>query len=308
MSPIAGGSRRRPVLRFVVGLLTVVSCGSHDEPDTYVSSLAQATGNPLLSYENLDRMWEFDVGLQNDLVASCMREAGFEYERQPPSEDYSPLRTNLLEPGTDEFIQTYGLGISTQVFFERALPADLVGISDDFLDASNSEVTNLPTSDAQSLGSSQAYFDALTSEGGCYEQAILQAFGTTIDFRSKYQTELDQLRESTRNDPRVVERDDSLRACVLDAGVDGFVSLDDAVLKLTAEADRLNFASGTEEAPVDQPISPEIAADLRELQQRELLLARTIHSCDGEILATDSLFLSVYSEYELEFVELYLAP
>lgn len=182
-------------------------------------------------------------------TATCMRELGWEYEPVNSSESSLSFETvddEGLEYGSDEWIERYGLGISTQAFAQSQVGPGLVGYDDgsdqiadvqvdDSEDPNQDYVNGLSESEQQAYytdlyGESPEIDGTLTEEeqqalwdnyeaSGCYNDAYAEATGgIEQDFFEEFGSELEELYERVNADPRVVAEQQVFVDCIADAG------------------------------------------------------------------------------------------
>ena len=186
------------------------------------------------------------------LTVQCMAELGFEYIPQDTSNFavFAQEQTvDGLERDSDEWIEKYGFGITTEWFPQSMVGPDLVGFPDegfpgspgspdDFPQDPNEEYINSLSPTAQ-----QAYFEALhgafpdfdpsLSEeeqnevfanfepSGCSFESQEQVFNNGFDdqgFSEAFGDQLDDLFEQVEADPRIVAAMSEVSTCVADRG------------------------------------------------------------------------------------------
>lgn len=179
-------------------------------------------------------------------TAACMAEAGFEYIPQDMSEMMSfgsPFQGEF-EPGSDEWIDKYGFGIST-MRFPQSMVGDLVGMDDEGFMGPDQEFVdpNREYVEALSEGEREAYQEALFglppdfgSEGpseedmfdfqpsGCqfegFQDGPFGADSTVSEFYRAFGPEVQALNERIDADSRVVAFNTEISECVAEEGMD----------------------------------------------------------------------------------------
>ncbi len=156
---------------------------------------------------------------------------------------------------------------------------------------------------------------------GCFPQAEEEFYGGPNDFYVQFSDELDDMWEQMMNDPRIVEVEAGVAECVSDKGLT-YSSMDDVYEDFYERAEPMqeqvwnNMPELTEEeyeamtdaeldAMFNQPpeLSPEVKAELGELQAEEIALAIAVDDCGGGQREQEDLFNEVRIEYEQNFVD-----
>lgn len=270
-----------------------------------------------------------------DLVAVCMKDAGFEYLPFVPT---APAQQPVLE-GDPDWAATYGYGIST---VDAAMP--------DPADDPNTAITQ-----AMSEAERAAYFEALFGsspqmtgplvelsaappagalpEGrpdnsstppvedtdaipGCFPQASAQVYGEpeVVDlqeFDALFEA-LRDLQASVAQDPRLTPLVTAWADCMADAGHPGWSGIDDARNSIMSRWADLN---GWEFTPMDgsggsvsvdgsDVVEEPDPAQVAELRTDEIALAVIDLGCRGDYQAVRQ---EVQAELEQEFVDQHLA-
>ena len=300
------------LLALGVALGMTAGCGASVDEDEYQSAIADATGVDALAYTALSESgFGYDDSAYDEAAAECARAIGFDYEAPPAVPSANDIATRGLTPGSEEYVSYLGLGVSTLAFHEVALPDDLVGIPFELRDGTQlqAEAARQSTAD-MSPADQAALLAALWDPGGCYEQAYETVTGGLTTFLATYGSEIAQLEAQARQDPRIIERNDKLRDCVVAAGFSDFTSLEAALGDLQTQTFAIDgeHMGSVEAIRADEPLAAELVDQLRELQSYEVSLAKAIRGCDSDVLGTDHAFLAVYAEYEEEFVRQFLVP
>ncbi|WP_166346652.1 hypothetical protein [Phytoactinopolyspora limicola] len=251
-----------------------------------------------------------------ELVADCMRDAGFEYVPRPvkDDEDSGPAQFDeayALEPA--DFAEQYGYGITT-IFYNQAnnLPEG---------DDPNADIR-----DALSEAARDAYDDALwgrrdeesgdRDNSGCYDQAHAETVDTDEPNLDDVSQEFDPLFddvealfERVRNDPRVTALVGEWQECMADQGFAGLEELDDPYMLIedkTFEAsvpeDEAPATMGDDGGVIVEGDSRSIIAPekLKELRKHEIELATADFGCREQ---HEDDYRTVALELEEEFVD-----
>jgi hypothetical protein len=232
------------------------------------------------------------------LVASCMKQQGFDYVPVDPTALVVGQQGQTVLPGLseDEFRKQYGYGISTVYDLKVAGgtasanpntkirdslgPADKTAY-DQTLNGGNSEGTF-------ASAVSQGDFGML---GGCNKTAAIKVFGGA-DVLTTLTSALDELDKRVASDPTVVKATKDYQACLAAAGFK-YASGDeiDKVLH-----DKLTAIVGTTPGNTNYD-----KAALAALQQEEIRLADIEHTCDVKTKAAAE--LKVAAEVEKAFLD-----
>lgn len=239
-------------------VLTAASCGSGSSADIDGASGA-SDGRPqsfedieftsplseLLGFgfsDNEDAEAEFaEIEQQaQQIIAECMIDKGFEYQPivQNSSISFGPGGEDIPY-FSDEWVDKYGFGISTQRFPQSSV-GDLVGYPDERFDQPvEFEDPNREYLESLSDGEREAYqlamngeppdFDAMEEDenfffepGGCQGEAFEQAYsrgpGGGMAFYQTFGDDLQAMEERARSDPRVIEYNNKVAECVADTG------------------------------------------------------------------------------------------
>ncbi len=291
---------------------------------------------------------------RQDEIAACMKEQGFDYIPIDQTEFLSVTGQDGLDYDSREYAEKYGFGITTQRFSQEEVGPDLVGRT--FDEAEEAYVDpNQEVVAAMDEASQEAYYEALygseddfpiidesmseeeiaeITEDYVYEPSGCQAEAYGDDFNSAFysdfEDELTELYEAVEKDPRVVEAEEQLAACMadegyeFDAGADGFSELFQELDAEMQEVQELigfpgdilteeDFSAMSEEdleamqEEANQPVEiPEEAkVILAEAQAKEVDMALAMWDCgagspDSEIA---QVYIEVQAEYEQRFLE-----
>ncbi len=156
---------------------------------------------------------------------------------------------------------------------------------------------------------------------GCYPQAEEEFYGPD-DFYTEFGDEMDDMWDQMMNDPRIVAAETSTAECVSDKGLtyssmeDVYEDFYERVEPMQEQVWNSDMPDLTEEefeamsdaeldAIFNQPpeLTPEIKAELAELQAEEIELAIAVDDCGGGQRDQEDLFNEVRIEYEQNFVD-----
>ena len=240
----------------------------------------------VLNYAGLDLSWESiqsqlaeeeDLHHQReDATFECMREAGFQYIRQPYENLYAPVYSgDYGEIGSRAWRQWYGFGVSTLYWPQELLPEDVAGDPNGFVLESSqefeSDLSNLTQAEAQAY--SRALYGDEQSDG-CSAQAWEQS---TSDFEIALRTWpelLSEIQTRVMAHETVVDYQTGLVECVHEQGFSEFAGpaayMDDLQSQLWA----LLGESDPEAALPDDVVDA-----LRLIQDRERDVAIALFDC-----------------------------
>lgn len=330
---------RRAVLSFAVALAVVgplAACSGDDEPEpTPTPSEAEAAPLEAMLTEYLSE-WS-DEDIQERLaemerqVAACMAEEGFDYTPVDYSEVEFDLGSTLeLEPGSAEFAEQFGYGITTDPFTsgdtEIADPneAYVAAMSDAERDAYLTALYGAGYADAGATAEDEALEDYDWEEAGCTGRAQQQVMAPGIQDEafSALQADMLQMLEDADADPRLAQVTTDWSACMLDAGFDGLAAVGDGEAAITAEVEaaRAEIYGGVAAAgDADDPAAaarrallgatgatdPQLDAAfdeaLAEITPREIDMAVADAACRTEV-GYDDARRQVDTQYQLAFL------
>jgi len=228
------------------------------------------------------------------LVQACMKTSGFEYFPSPPPPEAPAAYYRGLEPGTLEWAQRYGLGITT-LWFEQDVLTDLVGA--EYLPSPDSvgvEVDgNVTFRDSLSAAEADAYDVALNAVAGCLNHANKTVEESTPNqFTLDFQDELLDLNAEIDSDPRIFEAEVAAARCLADSGV-RFRDTNEATRYLTDQLRRPEF-NGRLQGSAREPFA--------QLQEEEVAFATALFGCGASPLDTYRLRAEIRDEHESKFI------
>lgn len=185
-------------------------------------------------------------------IAVCMRELGWEYTPVDNSQfvgGFDPFAADGLEWGSDEWVEKYGFGITTQSFPQSQVGPDLIGFDDSEMfgpggEGDGFEDPNQPYVESLSQAEQEAYYSDLYGDGpefdetlteeeqqelfenfeptGCQSEAYNDGFGfgneVEQQFYEEFGDQLDDLYERVGSDPRIVAEQQKLTDCLAESG------------------------------------------------------------------------------------------
>lgn len=330
-------ARRRAVLSFAVAAAVVVplaACSGDDEPEpTPTPTEEEAAPLEAMLTEYLSD-WS-DEDIQQRLaemerqVAACMAEEGFDYTPV----DYSQVEFDLgstleLEPGSAEFAEQFGYGITTDPFTsgdtEVTDPneAYVAAMSDAERDAYLTALYGTVYADAGAATEGEALEDYDWEEAGCTGRAQQQVMtsGLQDDAFAALQADMLQMLADADADPRLAQVSTDWSACMLDAGFDGLERVGDGEATISAEVEAARAeiyggaASGTDDPAeaarralmgaaggADPQLDAAFDEALAEITPREIDMAVADAACRAEV-GYDDIRRQVDTQYQLAFL------
>jgi hypothetical protein len=235
-------------------ILLVAACGGEDSEvdagEAEISSpIAEFLGQDtdfLSDPEGAEARYIEEERVRQDAIVACMKEQGFEYIATDPSQFISFESSEGFEYGSDEWVDKYGFGITTQRWPQSQLGDGLVGFDDSEMSGDeaptdpNFEIMQALSPEEQEAYNTALYgeqtfeFDETLSEeeqeaaaqeqtfemGGCYGEAQSSSDDLSTKFYQEFETELTGMYERAQNDPRVVEWEKKVSDCVAGKGLE----------------------------------------------------------------------------------------
>ncbi|MCC2309746.1 hypothetical protein [Cellulomonas chengniuliangii] len=269
-------------------LLLLSACGGGSGSDAGKDSSAkegplEAYIKPVTSvYDDID--YEKIQVEQENIIAACMQEAGFEYTPQESQSVSSPWDDEDIEWGTEEFAQKYGYGYSGGSESEDG--------EDEWVDPNADYLATMSESEraayeAALWGGPQdepvdedAEVEWDWTKAGCYGKASNETYG---DAFSAYedpafvdlQDEMGRLYEKVQADPKLTALDSEWSACMNDAGFD-FAKVSEASESISEAYNALWEAADPDTGGIDKTAE----ADLRE---KEMATAIADAKCQTKV-------------------------
>lgn len=273
-----------PFLRVMMTAMVaalVVACSSDSSPEPLTESglrslLIGAGGPEAAALMARDRL------VVEESIVACMAEEGFEYFVPSAIVEQPPLREVYASA---EYIERYGLGISTQQFRQGGLPDGLIGYDESNDAVWEEDDGNAGYVDALDDATAAAYYEALNgsigSSGderrGCRRRALLEApsAGAVLASLSEQQAKME---EAIAADERMVRFEQEALACLAEQGFD-LASLDDPIEDFESRIDMLAAEVSYEGDRLIFGVEAE--AELQALQDEELLMAAQYERCNA---------------------------
>jgi hypothetical protein len=261
-----------------------------------------------------------DTQRVEELVATCMREQGFDYTPATGSSGMVFSDDDLdVEWGSREFAERYGYGISTDPWAGRDTGAD------EWVDPNGEYVA------AMSDGEREAYYAALHgppvaaeddedrpydwTAAGCTGAAYHAVFegGTELDEFAGLREEVDRFHEQLQDDPELVELEARWSSCMADAGHEGLTATSSVPSDLYDEWEEIQGWSHPEyqaqlaewdwHAEPDGPSAPVADPDaVRAFTAKEIATALADADCRDQV-EYDAQWLRVGHERQQQFVD-----
>ena len=316
----------------LTAMLALTACGGGDPepepeptPESSVGPLESLLRDYLAEWSNEDVTRQ--LTRMEEAIAACMAEQGFSYTPV----DYSTVEVDFMgsdlgvEPGTLEFAQRYGYGLTTDPWGADDLEGEV-------------EDPNAEYVAAMSEAEQQAYFAALYGEqyadpsmidgapdgeamtdyswedAGCTglaQEQLLTGNETDGDEFLGLQQAMAEMMESAVRDPRLDRANADWAACMAEAGYPGLAAVGGAEAAIGAEVDAVwaKAAVGTSTQPVppgltdpsDAEAAVAVAEELERITPREIETAVADLTCQSEV-GYDALRRQVDAEYQREFL------
>jgi hypothetical protein len=297
------------------------------------SGINEETGSPLSEYLGFDRADLNFASAQETseqiteaeqerqaAIAECMADYGFDYEPvEPASSAVSP------PPGSREYAQVYGFGITTMAYSQAQVGDHLAGYPEPIEAPAN---PNLARVEALEPGQRSTYVETLTGAppdsvepvsadllhgstdaGGCQGQATADAAAHQA-FYAEFAEDIDHLRQQILADPAVVEHQQRIETCVTDAGIE-YTPTHDLHQRWAPTLHQIHDRTIDTQAPgpeSDAPtrllprLSAQSRAELLTIQNEETELAVTVFDCGGSPAETADILTEVANRHEQAFI------
>ncbi|MGY2080093.1 hypothetical protein [Modestobacter sp. SYSU DS0657] len=293
--------RRTPAVlsALTAGVLLLTGCsGSDDAPD---DSASEVEVGPLgeymnavyggdLSPEEQERRFAEQQEKQEELVAQCMQEQGFEYTPDNQSMTFSSGDGTEWEPDDREWVGQYGYGAVKSPFSEEPVPAE-----EEWVDPNGDYVASLSESEQaafyEALYGPQPTEEEMNEEvsyeydwktAGCQGAAQHEVAGEDVSQSEEFKPLFDALNEfyeGMASWPGMVELDAEWAACMDAAGHGGYATQTDAQNSLYEELNEIyestaltedgEFAGEPDQAALDALAKREVELALADLECRE---------------------------------------
>lgn len=330
---------RRAVLSFAVAAavaLPLAACSGDDEPEpTPTPSEEEAAPLEAMLTEYLSD-WS-DEDIQERLaemerqVAACMAEEGFDYTPVDYSEVEFDLGATLdLQPGSAEFAEQYGYGITTDPFTSGETEvtdpneAYVAAMSDAERNAYLTALYGAGYAETGTGEEGEALDDYDWEQAGCTGRAQheVMASGIQDEAFAGLQADMVQMLEDADADPRLAQVTTDWSACMLDAGFDGLAKVGDGEAAISAEveaarAEVYGGPAGTADADdpaaaarrallgaagaTDPALDAAFDEALAEITPREIDMAVADAACRAQV-GYDDVRRQVDTQYQLAFL------
>lgn len=211
----------------------------------YESPIAEFLGQDI-DFNSEDSQAEYEAQARDveQKVAACMAEEGFEYTPVDQSQ-YTQMTTveEELPYFSDEWVEKYGFGITTQRFSQSMLNDELVGYDDSMNGSAEAEAFEDPNSEyveSLSPAEQEAYYAALHGDqpefdenateeemNEAYEDFVPTGCQNTAweeenpsqNFYQEFNDDLNDMYQRIEADPAVTKYRDEVTACVAEEGL-----------------------------------------------------------------------------------------
>lgn len=294
---------------------------------------------PLLTYLGIDTSGGQEAVMRERqregerVVAECMAREGFEYTPAVIEDTYFSKYEEALKPWSVEWVEKYGLGISTQRFGQSEVGPNLVGYSDEhFITGRPTPSPNDTYRESLTEGEREAYSMALHGDmsqldensswepQGCQGEGFNVMFGDMFnrfeEFSTEFATVFEDLEARLEADERITEWQKKVSTCMSGKG-HAYTNMEDTRNqinnRLSSVGNRAAYelpdgfddmSEAAQQAALNE--SRKIPADqldiLAEVQQDEIALAKDLVACGGGELNKAIFAKPIQTEYEQEFL------
>jgi len=294
------------------GLLALSACSPAAEdtgPTEKSSPLSEyfgaLYGGDLSPEEQAARFAEQDRA-REELIATCMQEAGFDYIPNVQPASLSP-GADEYEPDDREWVAQYGYGIldSPGRNDDSAPGEEYVDANADHVDslseserAAWSEALHGPSEPEDAAAAEDGSYEYDWTTAGCFGAAQHEIDGDDPASDEKHKPVMDALNEfysGLQSVPELADLDAEWSSCLSDAGYPGFATRYDAIGSISEEITAIHETAGV--APVG-PTDPTFVA----LKEKEIELALADLEC-REKTGYTAAFEKVQNELEQRFID-----
>ncbi len=333
----------RGVIAAITAALCFTGCsvlGSSDDSSDAGSGSDDAAVSPIDDLLGLGGLGDLESGETNDtivqmlrendeLVASCMANQGFEYipVNRDDAVTFAGDIDDLVDYGSAEFTERYGFGVTTMYWSQSQVGPSLVG-ADDRLDdlpapvdpneeylATLSEAEQAAYQDAlygtnpdyewdttlsndENDERARAFYDQL-EPSGCYDEALAKGnFANAAAFYDTFADDLLAIDQQVEADPRLIDAKSDIERCVIEQGLD-YVDPDFPFQRWSEALADLDAGHMTADGLLDD----EGRAELAVLQAEEIAIAVATDECGGSQAELSALDREIRSEYEQRFLD-----
>ena len=290
---------------------TAAAASTSAEPESPLSEYLSAVYGGDLSPEEQERKATEEMARQEELVAQCMQEEGFEYTPNTAGISYGSSEDVEYEPDDREWVAKYGYGAVNSPWNEQPQPTEeaMVDPNADYVSA---------LSESEQAAFYEALYGPQPTEEEMAEQEAAAEEGTAIEYdwqtagcqgRAQHEVSGDELYESeefrplfdamnevytdAETSPEIVALDGEWSACMDAAGEPGFTTQTDAQNSIYEAQNAIYEQSATANAGLDPEATSEAAyvepdqAELDALGKEEIALALVDLDCREETDYTD---------------------
>ncbi|NRG42970.1 hypothetical protein HRK28_18835 [Rathayibacter sp. VKM Ac-2835] len=256
------------------GLLALSGCsapadeGRTDETTSPLTDYLGSLYGGDLSPEEQEEKYREEDRAREELVATCMQEAGFEYTPSVQSASYSS-DDDAYEPDDRGWVAQYGYGVvDSPGRYDSAEPEDdYVDANADYYDslseseqAAFSEALHGPPEPEDVAASDDESYEYDWTTAGCYGAASHELEEEDPTSGEEHEPVLDALTEfysELPSVPELADLDAAWSSCLSDAGYPGFATRFDAVNSITEKASAV-WASADDQGI--EPTDPKLVA------------------------------------------------
>jgi hypothetical protein len=297
-------------------VLALTGCSGSDdaaaeaESESPLAEYLDAVYGGDLSPEEQERQFAEQQAQQEELVAACMQEQGFEYTPADPSSSFVSGDGTEWEPDEREWVDQYGYGAVRTPFTEEGAPEEeYVDPNADYVASlSESEQTAFyealygPQPTEEELGEDGSFeYDWTTA--GCQGAAQHEVAGEDLSQSDEFRPLFDAINEFYEGMPSfagLAELEAEWSECMDAAGEGGFATQADAQNSIYEQLDEIY--GGMEVTEDGAPVGEPDQAALDALAEREVELALVDLQCREETDYRDR-FTSITHEAEQQFVD-----
>ena len=309
----------------LTGMLALTGCGGDPTPEP---TPTPSTGPLETLFRDYLAEWSNeDVTRQltrmEEAIAACMAEQGFSYTPI----DYSTVGVDFLgsdlgvEPGTLEFAQRYGYGLTTDPWGASEVAGEVVDPNAEYV-AAMSEAEReaylaalygerFADLSAPQTPDDDAIADYSWEDAGCTgsaQEQLLTGNETDGDEFLGLQQAMAEMMASAAADPRLDRANADWAACMAESGYPGLSAIGGAEAAISAEVDAVRASAnlGTAGRPgppglADPSTEAAVAEQLEQIAPQEISTAVADLTCQAEV-GYDALRSQVDAEYQREFL------
>ncbi len=275
-----------------------------DYEDSPLNKYLSAAWGGDLSPEEQQKQLEEQTREQEELVAECMAEEGFDYT--PNTDNGAVVISDGEEvewdPDSKEWVEKYGYGIVDSPYMEQ----EEQNPSEEYVDPNQDYVETLSESEQTAfyevLYGAPPAEDEMDEDGGYeynWEDAGCQGWAQhevqgedpfQADEFADLRKKMDELWTQGQAAPEFKELNAAWASCMADAGEPGFTLQQEASQSIIDEQNKLfeaAYGDGTTEVDPETVEDPSKSPEMKELGQREIELALKDLDCRNETSYTE---------------------